>query len=59
MRRRKFQIMGIYAGAILVVLVMGFPLYWMVKTSIEPPTTLFSPHSQLKTIGFYCSKRIF
>ena len=43
MRRRKFQIMGIYAGAILVVLVMGFPLYWMVKTSIEPPTTLFSP----------------
>ena len=43
MRRKKLQILGIYAGAIFILLVMGFPLYWMVKTSVEPPATLFSP----------------
>lgn len=43
MTRRRLQTIGIYVGIIFVVLVMGFPLYWMVKTSVEPPTTLFSP----------------
>jgi len=43
MTRRRLQTVGIYVGVIFVVLVMGFPLYWMVKTSVEPPTELFSP----------------
>jgi len=43
MTRRRLQTIVIYVGIIFVVLVMGFPLYWMVKTSVEPPTTLFSP----------------
>jgi multiple sugar transport system permease protein len=42
-KQRTLSILGIYGGVIFTVLVMGFPLYWMVKTSVEPPTRLFSP----------------